>query len=422
MRTLVITLFALLLGTAIFVAATGLTATTLSLRTAALGYSGTVIGLVMGAYFAGFVAGTKLGPRIIARTGHIRAFAVFAALACAAVLGHALLASALWWALLRFITGGCVVGLYMVVESWLNERTSNERRGLIFATYQGISLLSLGLGQYLLLVGADTAVTPFIIAGTLFALGLVPIALTRLPEPAPVRPARLHLGKLWATSPLGVLGTAIAAICGGVLFSLGPIYARYTGMDTGQVAVFMSTVIFGGALLQWPIGHLSDFMDRRSIILGVALAGSLLAVAALLLHDRWLPGFYLAAFCYGGAVFSLYPLCVAHTNDHAPPDQLVTTSSGLLLTYGFGAVLGPVIGGPLLSRLGAGAFFALLAIALGGLAITALVRMFLRPPPPKDAQEPFVMLSRTSHAALEMLPDVVQEPKAGAAPGEDQAG
>lgn len=411
MNAVVNALFALLLGTSLFVTGSGLLGTALALGANSLGYSSSLTALVMSAYFAGYVVGIYVCPKIVMRAGHVRAFSAFAATAASAVLLHALLVAAPVWMVLRFLTGACVVGLYMVIESWLNERSPNEARGRVFALYQVISLLALAGGQYLILLGrADMLGTPFIIAGALFSVGLVPVVLTRVPHPAPITAVKLDLGKLWRISPLGVAGTGIAALSNGALFGLGPVFARRVGLSTAEVAVFMSLVLLGGVALQWPIGHLSDRWDRRRVILAVAIGGALFAAGGTALVGRSVLGMLGAVFLYGGAAFSLYPLCVAHSNDHIEQADFVATASGLLLVYGIGAAIGPLVAGPLMQYLGAFAFLACLAAMHSALALFVLVRMGARPPPPIEVQEPFVMLGRTSQTALEMLAAAEEDP------------
>lgn len=402
MNAVVNALLALLFGTSLFVTGTGLLGTTLALTANALGFSSSLTGFIMSSYFVGFVVGTYVCPMIVMRAGHVRAFSAFAATAASAVLLHALLVSAPAWMALRFLTGTCVVGLYMVIESWLNERSTNEARGRVFALYQVISLLALAAGQYLILVD-DTPGAAFIIAGALFSIGLVPVVLTRVPHPAPITSVKLDLGRLWRISPLGVAGTLVSALANGALFGLGPVFARRVGLDTAAVALFMSLVLLGGVALQWPIGQLSDRWDRRRVILAVALFGAAFAGLGTALLGRSVPGLLATAFLYGGAAFSLYPLCVAHSNDHADPEDFVATASGLLLTYGIGAAVGPSLAGPLMQYVGAYTFLAFLASMHASLAVFVLVRMKARPPPPAEAQEPFHMLARTSQTAFEML-------------------
>lgn len=396
-------LFALLVGASLIIAGTGLLGTALSLRADLLGFGGTVTGIVMSAYFVGYVVGTYGCPKIVMSAGHVRAFSAFAATAAAAVLLHPLLISPVAWALLRFVTGACVVGLYMVIESWLNERSTNEARGRVFAVYQVMSLVALAGGQYLILVDSASISTAFILAGALLSLGLVPVVLTRVPHPAPISAVHLDLGKLWRISPLGVAGTGVAGLANGAFFALGAVFAQRIGLDTAAVALFMSVVLLGGVALQWPIGHASDRWDRRTVIFVVSVAGASFAALATSLLEVSVPGLLASMLLYGGAAFSLYPLCVAHANDFADARDFVATASGLLLVYGIGAAVGPLIVGPMIQLFGPPAFPVFLSAMLAGLALFILVRMRARRAPPRDAQEPFVMLQRTSQSVLEMI-------------------
>src|SRR5690606_5669614 len=303
-------------------------------------------------YFVGYVVGTYACPKIVMSAGHVRAFSAFAATAASAVLLHPLLLDPIVWALLRFVTGACVVGLYMVIESWLNERSTNEARGRVFALYQVISLVAMAGGQYRILVGSASISTAFIIAGALLSIGLVPVVLTRVPHPAPISSVHLNLGKLWRISPLGVGGTGVAGLANGAFFALGPVFAQRVGLETAAVALFMSVVLLGGVALQWPIGHASDRWDRRTVILVVSVFGAAFAALATWLLERTVVGMLGSMLLYGGAAFSLYPLCVAHSNDYADVSEFVATARGLLLVYGIGAAVGPLVAGPLIQFIG----------------------------------------------------------------------
>jgi MFS family permease len=399
-----LTVTALMNGCALFVAASGLLGTALSLHASNMGFAVDVIGFVMAAYFLGFVSGTAICPRVIVAVGHIRAFSVFAACAATASIMHALLFGVLSWALLRFVTGVCLAGMYMVVESWLNEQAANETRGRVFAFYQIISLASLAIGQWILLVMSANLIAPFLISAMLFALGLVPTALARVTEPAPVESVQLNLRHLWTASPLGVLGAFTAAVANSVFFSLGPVFGASTGMNIQEIAAFMSLVILGGVALQWPIGHLSDRFDRRSMIFLVSLAAAALAGCAAWSAGTAASVFFISAFLYGGFTFSVYPLCVAHSNDHVSPQEFVKTASGLLLVYGAGATAGPIVAGLLMDPYGSRAFFAFLLATHAIMSAFILYRITARPAPGIEHQEPFVMLNRTSQSALAMIP------------------
>ncbi|HSG65479.1 MAG TPA: MFS transporter, partial [Gammaproteobacteria bacterium] len=192
-------------------------------------------------------------------------------------------------------------------------------------------------------------------------------------------------------------------IANSVFFALGPIFGDTSGMSLGQIAAFMSLVVLGGVALQWPIGHLSDRFDRRGIILAVSVTAAALAGCAIVSKDQWLSLFYLSAFLYGGFTFSIYPLCVAHSNDHARPDDFIKTASGLLLVYGIGATIGPPLAGLAMTRFGVDAFFQVLMAAYVGMSLFILYRIAVRPRVPGERHEPFMMLNRTSQSALGML-------------------
>jgi MFS family permease len=225
---------------------------------------------------------------------------------------------------------------------------------------------------------------------------------------------RLDLKKLWRISPLGVAGTGVAGLANGAFFALGPVFAQRVGLDTAAVALFMSVVLLGGVALQWPIGHASDRWDRRTVIFAVAVGGAVFAALATVSLERSVPGMLGSMLLYGGAAFSLYPLCVAHANDNADSSEFVATASGLLLIYGIGAAIGPLIAGPMMQLFAAPAFPTFLSAMQVALALFILVRMRARPAPPRDAQEPFVMLGRTSQSVLEMIaPDEEPEPAIG---------
>src|SRR5690606_3096116 len=264
-----------------------------------------------------------------------------------------------------------------------------EARGRVFAVYQVVSLVALAGGQYLILLGSDSISTAFIIAGALLSMGLVPVVLTRVPHPAPISAVHLDLGKLWRISPLGVAGTGVAGLANGAFFALGPVFAQRVGFGTAEVALFMSLVLLGGVALQWPIGQASDRFDRRTVILFVSLGGALFAALATMQLERSVLGTLVLMLLYGGAAFSLYPLCVAHGNDFVDASEFVATASGLLLVYGIGAVVGPLLSGMLIQFVGAYAFLVLLSSMQAALAVFIAAWMRMPRAPPLAAPEPF---------------------------------
>ncbi|HEY9150884.1 MAG TPA: MFS transporter, partial [Gammaproteobacteria bacterium] len=327
-------IYSLLAAVAILLLGSGLLGTVVALRAGIEQFPTAVIGLVMAGFFLGYVLGSYLCPHIVRSFGHIRSFSAFAAIGCASVILHGLWIDPLVWIGLRILTGICMLGMYLVIESWLSGLSTNRTRGGLFAVYMTINLLALGAGQFLILVYGVTDVAPFALSALFFSLALVPIALTRMPQPTPVVAARLGLGQLYATSPLGSTGALVSGMVSGGFWGMGPVFALEAGFTEAGIAMFMSGVIFGGALLQWPLGHLSDNHDRRMVMLGVSLAGGLAATAVFLLVKLHPNLSFMAAVLFGGCAFSIYSLSVAHANDHANVDHVMEVSRGLLLLSG----------------------------------------------------------------------------------------
>jgi MFS family permease len=381
----------------------GLLFTALGLRAGLMDFPVTVTGLVMSAYFVGFVVGTYVCPAIIRRAGHIRAFAAMASVASTMPILHALVVTPWAWGALRLVTGACAVGLYMVIESWLNALAPNSRRGKIFAAYMATTLGALAFGQFLILVGDVLGFTPFALASILLSLALVPVALTRVPEPPPVAAPRSALRRLLAVAPVGFVGALASGLLNGAFFGMGAVFAQRVGMDEAGVAKFMSAAIIGGALLQWPIGQLSDRRDRR-LVLAAVCAGAALLAALAFVAERYGPMLPVIAFFYGGLAFTVYGISVAHANDLLEPARVLEATRTLLLLNGIGAVIGPAAAGFLMQQLGPGSllvYFALVLSAAGGYALYRYKLVVRRP-----VGEPhgYVPMAASSQALLQMDP------------------
>jgi MFS family permease len=413
MLKVIVSLFSLLLGIASLLVGMGALGTLLGVRAGIEQFGPPVTGVVMAAYFLGFIVGNYLCPPLIHRVGHIRAYAAMAAIVTAVALSHALVVHPLAWFVLRVVNGACMMGLYMVVESWLNAITPNERRGQVFAVYMATTLLAMAAGQYLILVGEITSMMPFALAAIFLSLGLVPVALTRIGQPVPMEVPRLSLRTLFAAAPLGAVGALFAGLATGAFWGMGPLFAHRIGLPPTGVALFMSAAILGGALLQWPIGRLSDNSDRRRVLAVVCL-GAVVAALATYGFILAIPDvLYISAFIYGGFAFTVYSLSVAHTNDHLGKDQALEATRSLLLLHGIGAVIGPALAGVLMEWLGAGSLLLYFAVVLALLGLYAVFRMRSRLP--IIPAEPFKpMTGETSRVVLEMDPRV-DEPQAAPA-------
>lgn len=404
MFTVVVSLFSLLLGTAILLGGIGLLGTLLGVRGTLEGFSQTEIGVVMSAYFAGYVLGTWLAPRVIRQVGHIRAFAALAAVAAATAISHVLVVTPWAWFVLRAIMGVCVVGLYMVIESWLNAAVSNERRGFVMGTYMMITLLAMAGGQYVLVGAPASGYEPFALTTIMLALALVPVALTRIKQPEVVAPHGLRLWRLFRISPLGVAGAFVTGIANSAFFGMGAVFATEIGFDAARIAAFMSVTIVGGAVLQWPLGHISDRYDRRTVLSAICAAAALLGALAFGVAQISLSALLVCMFFYGGLAFVAYSLSIAHANDQLPPKLALEAASGLLLAYGIGSVMGPAGVGWLMDIFGVSVLLLFFAGAFGLLALFAAYRMVAGEPLPLEAQEEFVAVVRTTPMALELDP------------------
>ncbi|MES0874549.1 MFS transporter [Sinimarinibacterium thermocellulolyticum] len=415
MLTVVTSISSLLLGAALLLVGNGLIGTLLALRASAEGFSDGVIGLIMSAYFVGFLSGTWVAPRAVMRVGHIRAFAMFAAVASAAAILHALIVDPLAWGALRVLVGSCLVGLYMVIESWLNVLAPGERRGKVFATYMAVNFIALAIGQNLIRLYPPTGFELFGIVAMLLALSLVPIAATRISQPAPVRQPRVRLRRLYAASPSAIIGAFGSGLAMSAFWGLGPVMAQRLGFDAGGIAALMTATILGGAVIQWPVGAVSDRHDRRVVLAAVMALACTFALLAFAMSALGLWPLLVAMFVFGGLAFTVYPVSIALANDFLAPEEILQGASSMLLVHGIGAAIGPTLAGLLMDL--AGPRGLLLHFALIHAALTALVWWrYQRSGTVNVPQAHFEPMIRTSPAALEMI--APETPAAADAPTE----
>ena len=349
----------LLFGVAILLTGQGLQGTLLPVRANLEGFSTLSIGLMGGAYFFGFTLGCLRGSPLLRRVGHIRVFAAMTAAASAVPLLHGLLVETWIWWVLRFMTGYCFAVLYVVIESWLNEQATNETRGAVFSAYTLITLTVLAVGQQMLLLYDPQQMALFAIASAIVSIAAIPVVLSVAPTPHPAEhKVRLDIRKLYRTSPAGTLGCLASGLANGSFWALAPVFVAGYSADVSLAAWFMTSAVLGGALGQWPLGLWSDRVDRRWVIGFAALAG-LLVGAAIWLAFTVMPPLVLMALgaAWGAVAFPLYAVSVAHTNDHAKAGEYVMVSSGLLLMYGIGAIVGPFLASMAMLLAGSGGLF-----------------------------------------------------------------
>jgi MFS family permease len=393
MRSVLPTLLALLLGYALMQVGNTLQGTLLSVRGSIEQFSPTEIGAVGAAFWAGIVVGSLYAGKVIHQVGHTRTFAALAAIAASTALLHLLVISPAVWIAARALTGFCFAGLFIVVESWLNASVTAKTRGQILSLY-GMTGLIAGIGgQMLLPTGDPYGYRLFCFVAILICLALVPTALSRATAPAhAVSDTRINLMQLYRQSPFGVVAAVLCGITTSSFFALGPIWAQERGLDTMEIAIFMTCGTLGGFLTTWPLGWLSDRMDRRHVIIGAAaMAASILLI---LIHfvpitvPVWLLFIYVAIF--GGSVIPTYSIVTAHVNDMVRPGEFVAAAGGLLILQGIGATIGPVISGMAMTEFGRLGLFYVFVVAQLLMAIWGAYRSLQRAAPSTADKEQFV--------------------------------
>lgn len=396
---------ALLLSVVLLQVANGMFASLLGVR---LGLepaiTSQVAGLVMSGYFVGMVLGCLWVPRIIEQVGHVRAFAALVSIMSAASISHAFLVDPWYWFILRVVYGICVAGAYMVAESWLNGATSNEQRGSLLSIYMVAQYVAMTSAQYLLNLAPPTSFVLYALVSILFSLALVPLTLSRSAGSSSVARSALSFKQLYEISPLGMVASFGSGILNGALFGAASVFATTIGFTVSEVAIFVSAILIGGLVVQWPIGKASDLFDRRTVIAGSL---GLTTVLGLLLAFLPFPGFWIyvaMAGLYGGLCMTIYSLAVAHTNDYVESHDLVAASAGLLLAFGIGAVIGPIATTSAMDWVGNWGYYGIGAGVSAVVGLFTIWRMKQRSALPVEEQGPWVSVSRTTPVAAELDP------------------
>lgn len=369
---------ALMISLAFLLFAGGMNSLIIPVRGASEGFTAVSIGLIGTGWAFGHMAGCMLTSRLVSNVGHSRAFSVMAALAAVAVLLSLILISPYAWIPLRALSGFCFAGAAMIAESWLNERTETATRGRIFALYTMVSLGATVGGQMTLTLGNTGTYLFFVLAAIFYCLAVVPTAASSSANPKPLVRVRLDIVSQWKNSPIAVLAVLVAGISNAAFGTLAAVYGSRMGLTLATIALFASVPILAGALAQVPVGYASDRMDRRWVLVAVAIT-AMAAGAGFILFEpdgRGMNLFLVSVF--GAAIYSMYPVIVAHASDHAPPDTYIQTSGGLLLVYGLGATVGPLLGGSAMYVIGPQGLFVTTLTAHAVLVAFALWRIRVR--------------------------------------------
>ncbi|ARM13806.1 MULTISPECIES: MFS transporter [Rhizobium] len=392
MKRNLLSVAALLFGTLFLFMGNGLQGILLPVRGNLEGYATTTLGLLGTSWAAGFVIGCLVAPKLVRRVGHVRAFSGFISIIAIIALVSGIIIHPVWWVVLRAVTGFSTAGTSMIIESWLNERASNESRGAIFSLYIGITLLGVVGGQ--MMIPLEDVRTPvlFMICGIFYCIAMLPTTLSTAASPQPLKAVRLDLPALYRNSPVSCLGILLVGIANGAYGTLGAVFGAGAGLSDTSIAIMMSATIFAGAMMQLPAGRLSDRIDRRYVLAAMSAIAALAGLLIFVLHPTSPALLIGLVVLYGAVANTLYPIAVAHANDFAASEDFVKVSGGLLLLYGIGTVIGPTLGGPVMSAITPHALFLVTAVAHVLITGYAIVRSRIRAAVPASDRDAYTTI------------------------------
>ncbi|MGE8940905.1 MFS transporter [Leptospira interrogans] len=395
---------ALLIAAAILLMGNGLLTVLLPLKADIAGFSRLEIGLMGSSYYAGLMAGCLLAPLIIARVGHIRSFVAFTSVVTITPLMHAIWTEPAAWIALRALNGLCFAGLFMGIESWLTGSSTMSTRGRVLASYTVINLTVVTLGMQMMALPSPKGFELFSLVAILYSLAAVPVAVTKTHAPVPPKTAKLRLVWLFNVSPAALIGCFCVGLANSGFWTLGPLYGRSAGFSLAEVAMFMTAAVLGGAASQWPAGYLSDRVGRRPLLIVLSLTAAAAGIGLYILSTSSPAAIIPIAVLYGASTFPIYNVCVAHANDLVKKKRAVEVSSGLLLTFSIGAVIGPLLAAAAMSTAGHGGLFLYSAVAHVLILAVMLLRAQLRPKLPTENKEVFVAVPGTTPSVFELDP------------------
>jgi len=421
MLTVMRNVWALLFGMFLLMLGNGLQSTVLGVRGAIEDFGSLEMGFVMSAYFVGFLGGAQATPWLLRRVGHVRVFAALASLISAAMLLYAVIVHPFAWVVMRVIVGFCMSGAYVVAESWLNDGVENRQRGQALSAYLMVMMLGIVLAQALLNVADPAGYDLFVIMAVAVSLAIVPILLSVSPAPPFERTRRMTLVQLYKTSPLGCVGSFLLGGVFACLFGMSAVYGSRIGLTNAELSMFVGAIYIGGMVLQYPIGWVSDRIDRRQLIFVVCAIGGGAAALAYVASGTSFPLFLVAAFMIGGTANPLYSLMVAYTNDYLETDDMASAAAGLIVLNGVGAAGTPILLGYVMDVAGPQTFMTFVGVLMGMIAVFALYRMTVRPSTPVDETLPVAPMSMATSSYAGTVAQGVVIDQAEAAARADEA-
>ncbi len=401
--------WALLLGMLLLMVGNGIQGTLLGVRGAIEDFTTLQMSLVMSGYFVGFLFGSRMTPGMIRRVGHVRVFAALGSLVSATLILFPVLPDWVAWVAMRMLIGFCFSGIYVTAESWLNNTATNETRGQTLSLYMIVQMVGIISAQGLMNVGDPGGFLLFVLPSVLVSLAFTPILLSVTPAPMAEAIKPMSFRQLYTISPLGCVGMFLVGGIYSTLFGMTAVWGTLAGLSVAQISLFIAAVFTGGMLFQYPLGWLSDRMDRRKLVAFSGLAGA--AVMALTL--LFAPGqsmLIVVALLIGGITNPLYPLLLAYTNDYLERDDMASASGGLLFINGLGAIIGPIVTGWAMGWIGPQGFFAWIGFLSAVLAAYAFWRMTRRAAIPTDETGAFAVVTPSASSyAIEAIYEAAQE-------------
>jgi MFS family permease len=362
--------WALFTGYFVLMIAHGFQGNLLGVRSVIEEFNFIAVGAMMSGYFVGYFAGANMIPKLVGKVGHIRVFAAFASMASLSILIHAVFVDPVVWTSVRFISGFSIVGIFIVMESWLNDRANNRTRGQLLSIYMFITLIGISLGTLLLNFSSPEKYEPFILISLLLSLALIPILLTKRKAPKFKKLGYIDIRGLYKTSPLGTVSMFCTGIIHSSLFSLGAVYAATMNFTIFEISLLLFVITVSGGVFQWPIGYYSDRTDRRVIIIFCTLFAALFCFLTIFVSGTSLQNMYLATSIginkimffayvalYAGMAIPLFTLNLAYVNDYIPKEKFVAAGGGMQIIFGMGAMTGPLLCSLIMNKFGANGFF-----------------------------------------------------------------
>lgn len=364
MIPLIRSLVAPFLSLILLILASGLCNTFVSIRLEMEGYPPEVIGFVSAALYIGIFVGSLWIDRWISKVGHIRSFVTFAGVTTGLILLQGLWVDPLFWSIVRFLGGICTAGIFVVIESWLLMQTTPALRGMILSIYLAIFYAALSAGQLLIHISDPMTAQPFWIIAALSAASILPLVVKKISQPKiDGGSSRLKSSELFKISPLGLVGVFISGILLAAIYGLVPIYAKEIGLNISEIGNLMALLIFGGLIFQWPLGKLAMQGNRHKVLMLSSVLTAVIGCAIALSGHLSSALLFTLTFLFGGFSFTIYPLSMAHACEKIADHQLVSATGGFVLSYGVGAIAGPIIAPIAMNWVGSHGLFYFLALA-----------------------------------------------------------